>query len=243
MLLWLIFLTLSSYSQTIEKFCFRSESKKSSVIKSLTPLLLPADNISQEDKCFSLSTVSHRRELLQRYILNQDPTARISFSSEEIRKDPCQLKVEKIKVLSAKNTQASLNGAQATETKSQGKETSRIQTLGEFALGLNQNVIEGHCRYITPSRYEIKLNVRKDPKPLYPPASPGVIIIINGAPPPPQETSNLQTTVQLQRGERIHIGSVVQDQKEDKKQIDIKPKIEIGKSQTKGSEEIYLSID
>lgn len=243
MLLWLIFLTLSSYSQSIEKFCFGSEQKKSSAIKSLTPLLLPADKISSEANCFTLGTASHRRELLQRYILNIDPSARIDFSSEKIRRDPCRLKVEKSRRSLIKGTDISLQSAKAMEQRGQGRETSKIQTLGDFELTVDQNVIQGHCRLITPDRYEIKLEVRKDPKPLYPLASPGVIIVINGNPPPPQETSKLQTTLQLARGERVQIGSVNQSGEGEKKQVDIRPKIGIAESKKNRSEEIYLSID
>jgi len=243
MLLWLIFLTLSSYSQTIEKYCFQSEQKKSAVIKSLSPLLLPKDRLSSEGSCFTLTTEAHRRELLLRYVLNQDPSARIDFSSEELRRDPCKLKVEKIRQGSGQQTDLSLRQANARQERSNGSEISKIQTLGDFELTLNQSVIQGHCRAITPSRYEIKLEVRKDPKPFYPPVSPGVIVIINGNPPPPQETAKLQTTIQLNRGERIQLGSVDQSGESEKKEIDLSPRIGAGITQKNQSEEIYLSID
>lgn len=243
MWLWLFFLSITSYSQTIEKFCFNSPARKSAVIKSLSPLLLPADTLTQEDSCFTLMVAPNRRELLQKYILGQDPEARISFSSEEKRKDLCRLKVEKIKHQTGKGVDVSLRGAKASETNSQGRDISRIQSVGEFSLSLDQNVIEGNCRYITPERYEIKLEVRKDPRPLHPPASSGVVIIINGAPPPADETSKLQTTIQLTRGERIHLGSMKQNKKEEKKRAELSPQIGFEDSSSNRSEEIYLSID
>lgn len=243
MVVWLLFLALNSYSQSLERFCFKDAEKKSAVTKSLTPLLLPADKLSSEGNCLSVSTASHRRELFQRYILNLDPTVRVDFSSEEIRREPCRLKVEKVRKADLSETDISLERASARQVKMNGAETSKIQTLSDFQLSLNQNVIEGHCRYITPERYEIKLEVRKDPRPLYPPVSPGVVILINGNPPPPQETSKIHTTIQLTKGERIHLGSMVQDEKNEKKQVDLRPKIGVGETQKNRSEEIYLSID
>ena len=243
MVVWLFFLVLNSYSQTLERFCLSSVEKKSEVIKSLTPLLLPSDKFSSEGNCFDLSTASHRRELLQSYILKLDPSASVDFSSEEIRRNPCRLKVEKIRHQTGSETNVSLNSASARQIKTKGTEISKIQTLSDFELALDQNVIRGNCRFITPRRYEIGLEVRKDPKPLYPPASPGVIILINGNPPPPQKTSKLKTTIQLSRGEKIHLGSVNQDEAGEKKQLDLRPRVGFGESEKKRSEEIYLSID
>lgn len=242
MLLWLIFLTLASHADSIETFCFEDSLNKSAAIKSLEPLLLPADKVSFEESCFTLVTADHRRELLQRFIRNRHPEATVSFSSEELRKEACRLKVEKTRIDQDSNSSIGLRGAGVTERKSRGMETSKIQTINDFELAVNQNIIQGSCRFITPERYEIKLTVRKDLKPLHPPVSPGVIVIVNGRP-PDQETSQLSTTVQLQKGERVQIGTMNQKRKNEGKDLGLPPRAQVKNLETSSSEEIYLSID
>jgi hypothetical protein len=61
----------------------------------LLPILIATDFVSENEDCLWVQMKEHRRELIQRYILVTHPNTKISFSSAEIRRDLCQLKVEK----------------------------------------------------------------------------------------------------------------------------------------------------
>jgi hypothetical protein len=172
---------------------------------------------------------------------------KIQFSSAELRKEICELKVEKIKTLSSKETDVSLGdrgSVGATQNTSESKDTSQVKTMGDFELTVNQDVIKGQCRFITANRYDIDLEVRKDAKPYLPGLAPGTTVIVtNPTPPPDQETSKLTTSLQLLKGERIEIGSIIKDLQNKKTQVSISPEVlhdeRVGMSQ----EKVFLSIE
>lgn len=256
MLIWLVLISLSAFSQdvdqSIEEFCFSSPAKMKQVSTRLKFILVPVDKVQENENCFTVSTSSHRRELIQSFVRRLEPAVQISFSSAEIKRDPCRIKVEKVRSLQKQGTgaNASLNGpninvnASASETIGAGTDVTNIQTNKEFELTVNQDVVKGECRAINPNRYEISLEVRKDAKPLLPPVPPGTIVVVPDAQiPKTQETSRLQTTLQLNRGERIEIGSVVKNLKDDAKKIDLSSGAGLENSDGTQSEKTFLSID
>jgi len=168
----------------------------------------------------------------------------ISFSSEELRKDPCNLKVEKISHTTEKALDAEIGKTGTIEARDQqgsGSEIFHITTIKDFELGVDQDKILGECRYITPDRYEITLTVQKDARPLTPPVSPGTVVVVT-TPPPDQETSVLKTQLQLQRGSRIEIGSVVRDLKNKSHEASLGPKLGMQDDVRKQEVKTFLSI-
>src|SRR5690606_37824357 len=130
------------------------------------------------ESCLTVMAPPHRRELIQAYARRVDTEVKISFSSAEINSEPCKLKVERVKQSKGNDLNASANtNVSVTQSESKGaaSDTMQVITLNKFELSYNQDLIQGNCKYITPNRYEISLEVRKDPKPLIPPVPPGTI--------------------------------------------------------------------
>jgi len=223
MILWLLLFNLLSYAQeqdqTFEEYCFASESIMKQTHERLKFILVPNDKAQEEKNCLTISSRPHRRELIQNYIRRIAPEVRIGFSSAELKREPCHLKIEKSRAEIKNDLSASGHfdphgprlSLDALKAERGGLDIISIQTLKEFELTVNQDVIKGECRSINSNRYEISLEVRKDATPVSPPIPSGAIIVAPNSPHPgdQQLTSKLQTTMQLSRGDRIEIGSVV----------------------------------
>lgn len=254
MLYWLLLYSLFAFSQdqSVEEYCFTTPSKMKETQAKLKFILVPSDQIQSSENCFTIISSAHRRELIQGYVRRLDPQVQISFSSAEIKRDPCQIKVEKIreKIQESANTSVQPNdgiikiGASVGQSESSGADVTKIQTIKEFELTVNQDVVKGECKSITPNRYEIKIEVNREPVPLVPQASPGTIVIVpNSQAIKEQETSRLSTTLQLNKGERIEIGSVVKRLKDDGRKIEGMDGASVKNSQGQQIERVFLSID
>ncbi len=245
----LLFTTLSlAQDSAVEQYCFSSPAKMSLVASKLQIVLVPTDKLEKDNNCFTVSMKPHRRELIQSYIRNLDPTVAISFSSAEIKSDPCHLKIEKVRSLNKTQTQADISSSpdvMTTQTHREVKETTTIQTLKDFELAVDQDVIKGTCRVITPTRYEINLEVRKDLKPLIPGLPEGSIVIINHpVAPPDQETSLLKTSLQLTQGQRLEIGSVVKDLRNKQHKADAStPQVVLDQTTGDSEQKVFLSLE
>lgn len=228
----------------VEKYCYASMASMDRSLAQLRAIAVPSDRIEKVDSCFVVTMRPHRRELIQNYLRAADSNVSISFSSSEIKTDPCHLKVEKIKTLNQQNSQGSISssgiGLESGTSSATSKETLDIQTTKEFAIKVNQDAIKGECRVIGPTRYEITIQVRKDPKPALPVAAPGTVIVIN--PSPDQKTLFLTTQIQLQRGERVELGGLLRDLMSKSHEINAAPKSSGESSDTKDQEKIFLSI-
>lgn len=251
MFLWLLLYTQFALAQdpAIEEYCFSSVGKMKNVSARLKFILVPVDKIQEDKNCLTVNTPSHRRELIQNYVRRLDSTVQIGFSSAEFRKEPCHIKVEKIKTKVKDAAGGSLSkdlvpSAEASQINGESKDVTKIQTIKEFELAVNQDSIKGECRAINPTRYEISIEVKKDAAPLLPPLPPGTVVIVPDAQiPKDQETSRLQTTLQLNAGERIEIGSVVSNLKNEARKIDVNTGIAIERTDGAQHEKVFLSID
>lgn len=249
MILWLLLFNNLVFAQetSVEEFCFSSASQLMSVKGKMKGILLPVDQMTTIQNCFTIQTPPHRRELIQSYVKRLDPTVSISFSSAEIKRDPCNLVVERIKHQNMDQTtlgaSTQLTANQSAGTRS-ASETMRIQTLSKFELSYNQDVIEGECRFITPNKYEITLQVRTDPKPLLPPLPAGSTVIIqDAARPADQQTSSLKTELQMNRGEKIEIGSVIKKAENKEHTVSANPELAIKDGENVQSEKVFLSLE
>lgn len=227
-----------------EKYCFNSSPQAAH--KKISAILVPSDVVTVDENCLVIQMRPHRRELIQKYVLSSIPGASVSFSSEDLRREPCKLKVEKIKKKTAVNTDVGLNNqipsVSRTDSLSTENETMDIQTLKDFELSVDQSQIKGTCRYINQNRYEISLEVRKNPKPIVPVnLPPGTIVVLN-QPPPDQQTSVLQTQIQLSRGERIDLGGVIKNTTGKGHNVDINPSLNIETSDQDSTEKVFLSL-
>jgi hypothetical protein len=251
MILWLLLSISFSFAQdsAIEEYCFSSAAKMQQVSQKLKFILVPVDKVLEDNNCFTVNTPAHRRELIQNYVRRLDSNVSIGFSSAEVRRNPCRLRVEKIKNKVMNTVSGGLSTrlsgtAGIDESNGQSKEVTQIQTLNEFELTVNQDSVKGECRFINPTRYEITITVAKEAVPLIPPVPPGTIVNVPDSQLGKiQETSKLQTTVQLNSGERMEIGSVVKNLKADGNNVDINSGASLSRASGHSHEKIYLSID
>lgn len=252
MILWLLLYSLIALAQNdsaIDEYCFSSVPRMKQVSSRLKFILVPADKTQEDKNCLTVNTPSHRKDLIQNYIKRLDPAVQIGFTSSPVRTNPCHIKVEKIQTKQKDSTggglSTNLNATiQSSDMQGESSEVLTIQTLKEFELTVNQDVIKGECRVINPSRYEISLEVRKDAIPLIPPVPPGTIVVLPGsALQKVQETSRLQTTLQLNSGERLEIGSTVKKLKDDAHKIDLSTGVAVEKTDGTQNEKVFLSIN
>jgi len=252
MILWLLLYSLIALAQNdsaIDEYCFSSVPRMKQVSSKLKFILVPADKTQEDKNCLTVNTPSHRKELIQNYIKRLDPAVQIGFTSSPIRTNPCHIKVERVhtkqKDSLGGSVSTNLNATiESSETLGESSEVLTIQTLKEFELTVNQDVIKGECRIINPSRYEISLEVRKDAIPLIPPIPPGAVVVVpDSALQKVQETSRLQTTLQLNSGERLEIGSTVKKLKDDAHKIDLNTGLAVEKTDGIQNEKVFLSIN
>jgi hypothetical protein len=256
MTIWpiLIIFYTSAFAQemAIQEYCFSSTDRMTQVLHRLKFILVPSDEIQKSERCAVIKSSPHRRELIQGYLRKLEPEVQINFSSAEIKRDPCRLKVERIKNLKGQATEVDgnlqINGvsvAASNQIKSQeSTEVMSIQTLQDFELNVQQNVVKGTCKALTPGRYEISLEVRKDAPNLYPQLPPGTIINQANLPlPKNQETSKLMTTLQLTTGQKIEIGRVIKDLKEKNKGIDSSSGVNADQMRDESTEQVFISLE
>lgn len=248
MLICLLLFTSLAFAedQSSERYCFSSPREAVMAEQKFNAIKVSSDVVARDESCLVIQMYPHRRELIQRYILSVYPSAQIAFSSQEIKSDPCKLKIEKEKTEEANEKQVFLgeNSTLGAQTKkSTGKETFFIQTLKEFELTVDQDQVKGECRSITPTRYEISLEVKKNPKPIYPESLPHNSVVILNAPPPDQKTSALKTTLQLNQGERIDIGSVLKKLKNDSHAVNAQPEGQVEAASQINAEKVFLSLE
>lgn len=248
MWLLLVFFSLSSLGEdsASEKYCFNSPQVALKARAKFAGIQVPSDSVTPDESCLLVSMRPHRRDLIQRFFRSEYPDVSIPFSSAEIKRDPCLLKVEKEKIIKGEATEVAASENQIllnrTNTNGTVNETIEIQTLKEFQLIVDQDEIKGECRTITPNRYEISITVSKNPKPLVQAnLPPGTVVVVN-TPPPPQETATLSTQVQLMKGERIELGSVVKNLRDKNHQVDLDPSFEAAKQQRTATEKVWLSL-
>lgn len=227
-----------------EKYCFSSPAESLLAQNKIKAILVPSDSATPDGQCMVIQMRPHRRELIQRFIKNELPETRITFSSVDILREPCKLQVEKEKLshLDKLNVTMSNSSLSQQNTTGSGTEKMHIQTLKDFELAVNQNQIKGSCRFLNSDRYEITIEVRKNPKPIVPVGLPSGTIVVLNQPPPDQETMVLQTQLQLSRGQRIELGGVVKELKNKDTQVDIKPSLNIETQNHNNSERVYLSL-
>jgi hypothetical protein len=228
-----------------EKYCFPSVSQGQAARHKLAGILVPSDIVTTDENCLVIQMRPHRRELIQRFILSSFPGTSVAFSSEDQRRESCQLKVEKEGVKTSQKTTFGVNqGLTIGQNNSSGSttETMQIKTLKDFVLTVDQDEIKGSCRYLNPNRYEITIEVRKNPRPTIPEGLPQGSIDVLNQPPPDQETMFLKTQLQLSRGERIEIGGILKGLKKNNHQGSIKPSIKIEAQQGSRSEKVFLSL-
>jgi len=249
-LMWLLLLVFNLFiyaeDQSIEKYCFSGPSEATLASNHLASLILPNEEIVKQESCLVVKIKTHRRDFIQAYTLKNFPNTQVTFSETQMRKETCNLKVEKVK--NKRSDQTTFSAAQdltadASSTKQQESETINIQTINDFEIAVNQKQIKGRCRFITKNLYEIRITVNQNPRPIVPPnLPPGTIVVIN-SPPPDQETSSISSEIQLNRGQRIELGSFLKKTNLNNKDVSINPDFKFDQSSGDGDEKVYLSLE
>ena len=256
MLLWLLLYHIHVFGLgteiSTEEYCFASSRRMRETKEQLRFILIPSDNVLENNLCLKVNTPIHRRELIQNYIKRLAPEVQIQFSSADLKRDPCQLKIEKIKVSQKKTQDGSIVfdsgrlsiNAESDNSGQNTAETLTIQTIKDFEMMVNFDLIRGECRVISGSRYEIRLEIIKKPVPLnHSPSSTLTPLNPNPEALKDQTTSRLQTTVQLNSGEKIEVGSIVKNLKGESQTVDVNSTAKAQDSRENETEKFFLSID
>lgn len=235
----------SDEDRSIETYCFSSEAARARAENKLTSILVPSDKLETERNCLTIQMRPHRRELIQNYTSNLDPEMRVTFSSAEVKREACSLQVEKIRAAKKQNTNVQISqfpiGVESQENET-SKDVMQIQTLDKFSFTVGQDAIEGSCRFVNKDLYEIAITARRDPKPLVPPNLPPGTIVVVTTPPADEKTLNVSTTLQLPRGSRIEIGSIVKDLRKKEHDVSIKPEAQMGSGVQNQEEKVFLNF-
>lgn len=248
--MWIILLlftnlVFSDDDFSAEKYCFNGTTEAAHAETKFSAISVNSDKVKRDDACLVVQMRPHRRELIQRYFRSSYPNVQVSFSSAEAKREPCRLKVEKIKSSLADATSVGINSdlTASLENKNlSATEEMQIETLGEFELTIDQDQVKGHCRSINATRYDITLEVRKNSRPLVPfNLPPGSVVVINSRP-EPQETSALKTQLQLSQGEKIEIGEIVRSINIKERKVDINPDLKHETANKNYSEKVFLSL-
>jgi hypothetical protein len=247
MLVILLFFLSNAFADdySVEKYCFQSQVRSSLVHKKITPILLPSDSVTSDENCLLIKMLSNRRELIQRFIYSTDPQVKIEFSSEDIRREPCLLQIEKIRNKTSNTVGLNVDQAgiaEATNSSNVEREIAQIQTVKDFELTVDQNQVKGTCRFISSNRYEISLEVKRSPRQIIPQNLPaGTVVVVNN-PPQDESTLTLQTQIQLNRGQKIEVGEIIKDTQNKNHKIDLEPSADVNLNESKNSEKVYLSL-
>ena len=229
----------------VETYCFSSELVRARVEKKMANMFVPSDKVEAEKNCMTIQMRPHRRELLQNYTRSIDPDMNVTFSSAEVRRPPCLLQVEKIRSLKNKITSmgiSQLPEASESQTNETSKDVMQIQTLDKFSMTVSQDAIEGNCRFINKDLYEITISARRDPKPLPPPNLMVNGMVVVQTPPPDQKTISVSTNLQLTRGSKVEVGSIVRDLQKKDRDVNIKPEAQLENVEQQEDEKVFLSF-
>lgn len=239
-------LTLADEDFSSERYCFSSPAKSLEAKRRFEAMQVPSDKVTLDEKCLVVQMRSHRRELIQKYLIGLYPEVRVEFSSAELKRDPCRLKIQKVKQKSNTTTSTDLDLAPTFESATHETDESeeiKIETIKDFAFVFGQEEVKGQCQFIRSDRYQITIRLQKHPVPLVPVNLPPGSVVTIAPPPANQETSFLETQVELRRGEKIELGNLIRDLKNKDQNIDINPSLKIETTSNSLSEKAFLSLD
>jgi hypothetical protein len=248
--MWILLLFFSSliWSQdesATERYCFSSTSATLAQSK-LSTIQVRSDSLSIDGNCLVVTMKSHRRELIQKFLFSSFNDMSVAFSSENQRKEPCNLKVEKEKLKNTEGLDVKVNPNKvqvvALENQRETIEEMQIQTIKDFQLSYDQDEILGKCTPLSADQYVITLEIKKTPKPAASTSlSQGQVILMN-APPPDQETMLLKTELRIRRGEKINIGEVIKNLKEKNNSVTADPAGKVEAQNQIQKEKVFLSL-
>jgi len=226
----------------IQEYCFDSTQRLADITKRMKIVLLPSDQMRTDGTCLTVRSSEHRRELIEKYLLHLAPEARITFSSAPPTKNLCSIQLERITEQKDSTQEAAINSdkltLQASAKNNQQTETSQIKTIDVFEFIYEQKQFKGKCRYINANLYELDFEIKNVP-------IPPVVTYGNSnqlAPQPPSSAIQAKMAVKLARGERVEVGQVLKNLKEQENTINSSPSFEAQKTKRFKTEILYLSI-
>lgn len=244
----IIFISLLAFAEddlAVETYCFPSGKARLRVEKKLSSVLVSSDKMESENDCLTVQMKPHRRELLQNFARNLDREMAVKFSSAELRRDPCRLLVEKIRLrkTSTNDLQVSkIPAAAQTQSEEASRDLMQVLTLEDFSLTVGPDSITGKCRYVTADSYEIQIIAIRDPKPIAPPnLAPGTLVAVQNRP-EDQKTVSVSTSLRLSRGERVEIGGIVKQIWKKNQAIDLRPEVSVEMVEGSEEEKVFFSI-
>lgn len=187
----------------------------------------PKDRIYKRESnhCLEIEISSHRRELLEKWMYKKyRPLKGISDSSPSISdgttQGNCHLKIEAVSAGSSNTKNFSVgqkNGVSTTERSSSGTRRSSLLLGVGFSgyIQVNEERVELTCQRVSGNGYRIAINLQG----------------------PDQ---GVGTALEVRKGQRINIGSVVNDLNQRRKTLGIPKGIEVEKTTGKETKDYFL---
>jgi hypothetical protein len=198
--LFFFLFSYSLYAQVYQRYCFSNQADAQDALKKLNFIKINDDKIELDFNCLDLLIQHHRTDLFQKFIQFRMPHAKIQFGSNMTSKDECHILVEVEKNKQNQNQQFQIyNDLIVNEThaiQNQNEQYSLLVSSGKSGvIQINEHQINVTC-FKNADWYEVKLNVLNQ--------GPGI---------------QIQNELLVQRGQRIQIGSIDQNQKNQKQDI------------------------
>ena len=228
----------------IQAYCFKKVTDVNSVKSHLSSLLAPKDKVNVVSNCLHVTTepirinlyrkiISMKYKVISDYQINDDGTVTQSFPSSS---EMCR--IETLKIIHSKDKRNDVQvGRQnkLSQTDGKGEEVikgSMMLTVGlPSVLNVDQENIELTCSRLANNNYQLRFRlsstIQRDFQ--------GRIIGKNSS-------SSIDSTVNVTKGQKINVGSIVKDLKNKNKNVSINNGLKLSKTKGKKTIDYYLTI-
>ena len=219
--LLLLFFTISFNSLVYAdytKACFEDSQTAGNALRSIEFLKTESDKILLVGGCLKIETSTTRINLFQKFLRKKFAVSFMDLSTS-VPIQNCHIKIRKVKELKNDSSQIGLNKANASSSRSQTVNTSKL-TLAEglsSSISYNDQIYTLTC-YQKANGYEINLKAQSD-------------------------NLGIQTTRFLKNGEEVELGDILSKSKDQTQSIDSNNGIKVQNSNKTQVEKIYMSVE
>lgn len=232
------------YAQSIIRFCFKSEGLRRAAMSELPTFLLKGEEIlnTSVNYCNDIISTKKRVDFLSQFI-----GTRYGGFTEVVNKEgkTCRLVIHKVGTENKKTRKFKFNkkpGArEETSTKTINERSSLVLTSGKKgSLTFDQQKLEVKCVLIGQSNYDLEFSMTYIPKTTSALTSNGELVKVSDG--KPSNTTEITTSVQLTKGQKLDIGGVVKDLNDKSRTLSLTG-IDYSKTTGQAQTKIYLSIE
>ncbi len=233
----------NSYAQNLERFCFKNSFSKKQAHSEFSQFKLKDEDLLNVDElCFDLLLSSEKRIHFWTSFIEKRHSG-INKTTTHFPLKECHIKMEKITLdnESQKDIQVSRrlnfkNGKTVNTSKEEG--FIKVLSRKKAKLSFDNESLEFQCIYKNNNSYEIEFSQKLED-------IQNFFYTVNGIPFWKQiknESQSLQTTIILNKGEKIEIGGISKNKDKNQRNIGFPSGINFQEKDGKLTYRIYLSI-